>query len=210
MNKKILINLIVTSILSICPLLAILILKPDFNYDGRQILSITLPIFWTVMNILCSVGSAKNNENEKISLMAMWMLAASSLVTSFVIYSTHLQCDMSIHTIFPLFAGAVFILLGNYLPKTNPSKEKMSPIAVITPWLYATINKDKSCSLQVNRFAAKIWVIGGIGLVLTVFFQSVTFLYVDAAIMILVFALPTIYACLKFKNIPKLREVELK
>lgn len=210
MNKKKTIHTIVTSILSICPLLAILILKPDFNHEGRRILSIALPIFWTVMNILGSIGSVKNNENEKISLMAMWLLAASSLMTSFVIYSTHLKCDMSIHTTLPLFSGAVFILLGNYLPKLNPSKEKMSPIAVITPWLYATINKDKSCSLQANRFAAKIWVVGGIGLVLTVFFQNIAFLYTDAVIITLMFVIPSVYAGLKFRNIPKIQEVEQK
>lgn len=208
MSKRISINVIATSILIICPMLAVLILKPDFQHEGRQVLSIALPIFWLVMNIFCAIGSNKEKENEKVSLMSMWMLATVSWTTSFAIYTMSSRCDLSIHTIFPLFSGAVFILFGNYLPKINPSKEKMSPIAIAMPWLYATINKDKSCSLQANRFAAKIWVIGGVCLALTVFFQSVAFLYADAAIMILIFTIPTICALVKFKNEPKWQEVE--
>jgi uncharacterized membrane protein len=180
-----------------------LILRPDFQHEGRQILSIALPIFWLIANVLVAIGSNKEKENEKISLMAMWMLVIVSWVTAFAIYTMSFSCDLSIHTTFPLFSGAVFFLFGNYLPKINPSKEKMSPIAVAMPWLYATINKDKSCSIQANRFAAKIWVLGGIGLTLTVFFQSIAFLYADAAIMIAMFVIPVIFACVKFKNVPR-------
>jgi uncharacterized membrane protein len=208
MSKKILINVIITSILIICPLLTILILKPEFNHEGRQMLSTILPLFWLSINICGAVGSNKEKDNEKVSVMAMWMLTAISLVVQFVLYTRSLDCDMSIQTIFPLFSGAIFILFGNYIPKLSVSKEKMSALSVAMPWLYATINKDPSCSIQANRFAAKVWVLGGIGLTLTVFFQSITFLYADAAIMIAMFAIPVIYACVKFKNKPKTQEVE--
>jgi hypothetical protein len=158
---------------------------------------------------VCSaVGSNKEKENEKVSILAMWMLTAISWVIPLVLYTRSLDCDMSIHTIFPLFSGAIFILFGNYIPKMSVSKEKMSALSVAMPWLYFTINKDKSCSIQANRFAAKVWVMGGIGLTLTVLFQSIAFLYVGAAIMIAMFVIPVIYACLKFKSIPKYQEVE--
>lgn len=208
MSKKILIHVIITSILIICPLLAILILKPEFNHEGRQMLSTILPLFWLAINICSAVGSNKEKENEKVSILGMWMLTAISWVIPLILYTRSLDCDMSIHTIFPLFSGAVFILFGNYIPKLSVSKEKMSALAVVMPWLYATINKDKSCSIQANRFAAKIWVLGGIGLTLTVFFQSIAFLYVGGTIMITMFVVPVIYACVKFKDVPKFQEVE--
>lgn len=208
MTKKILIHTIITSILIICPLLAILILRPDFQHEGRQSLTLALPMFWLIVNVISAIGSNKAKENEKILMMGMWMLATVSFVTSLALYTISFECPLSVHTIFPLFSGAVFLILGNYIPKFSVSKEKMSALAVAMPWLYATINKDHNCSIQANRFAAKIWVLGGIGLTLTVFFQSIAFLYADAAIMIAMFVVPAVYACLKFKNVPKSQEVE--
>ena len=208
MNKKVLTTTIITSILILCPLIAMLIFRYNFQHEGRRFLSVALPIFWLIINVLGAIGSNKKKENEKISIMSMWMLAAVSLITSLALYTMSFDFNLSMHTIFPLFSGAIFLLFGNYMPKLAVSKEKMSVMSIVMPWLYATINKDKDCSIQTNRFAAKIWVLGGIGLTLTIFLQSIAFLYVGAVLIIAMFVIPTIYACVKFKNYPKLQEVE--
>lgn len=201
-------NAVITSILILCPLFFMLFARPDFTHEGKRILFFVLPCFWFVINMFVILGAKKENENIKFVNMTMWLLSFVSIMLNVVLYKTSFSGNLSIDTLFPVIGGFVFILIGNYLPKTNPTKETMSPIAVITPWLYITINKDKDCSIRANRFAAKVWIFGGIGLVCTVLCQNIMFLFVDAAIMLVMFVAPIIYALFDVKNTDKIREVE--
>lgn len=198
----------ITSILILCPLFVMLFAQPDFPHEGKEILSLVLPCFWFVINMFVALGAKKEKENTKFINMTMWLLAFVSIMLNVVLYKTSFTGDLSIDTLFPLIGGFVFILIGNYLPKTNPTKEKMSAIAVITPWLYVTINKEKDFSIRANRFAAKVWLFGGIGLVFTVLCQNIMFLFVDAAIMLVMFVAPIIYALFDVKKTDEMKEVE--
>ena len=199
---------IITSILILCPLFIMLFAQPEFSHEGKGILSFVLPCFWFVINMFVVLGAKKENENAKLVNMTMWLLAFVSIMLNVVLYKTSFAGDLSIDTLFPLISGSVFILIGNYLPTINPTKEKMHPIAVITPWLYVTINKDKDYSLRANRFAAKVWSFGGIGLVFTVLCQNIAFLFIDATIILIMFIAPIVYALFDTKKAHTVQEVE--
>lgn len=201
-------NAVITSILILCPLFIMLFAQPDFAHEGKGILSFVLPCFWFAINMLVVLGAKKENENAKLVNMTMWLLAFVSIMLNVVLYKTSFTGDLSIDALFPLISGFVFILIGNYLPKINPTKEKMSPIAVIAPWLYVTINKDKDYSLRANRFAAKVWLLGGIGLVFTVLCQNISFLFIDATIILTMFIAPIVYALFDVKKAHNVQEVE--
>ena len=182
--------------------------QPAFSHEGKGILSFVLPCFWFVINMFVALGAKKENENAKLVNMTMWLLSFVSIMLNVVLYKTSFTGDLSIDTLFPLISGFVFILIGNYLPTINPTKEKMHPIAVITPWLYVTINKDKDYSLRANRFAAKVWLFGGIGLVFTVLCQNIAFLFIDATIILTMFIAPIVYTLLDAKKVHNVQEVE--
>ena len=185
-----------------------LLTQPDFVHEGKKILSFVLPCFWFVINMFIVLSAKKEKDNVKLTNMTMWILAFVSIMLNVVLYKTSFTGDLSIDTLFPLISGFVFIVLGNYLPKTNPTKEKMSPTAVIMPWLYVTSNKDKNYSIRANRFAAKVWLFGGIGLVFTVLCQNITFLFIDTTIMLVMLVTPVIYALFDIKTTENMKEVE--
>jgi uncharacterized membrane protein len=171
-------------------------LQPEFTNPKRQILAIALPIFWFAMEIFCSLGHRDQKEGPKILLMTQCLLVIVSWVTSMTVYMTSFGYEMSIHTIFPLFAGTIFMMVGNYMPKIKINLEDASALVILMPWLCLSRNGIT----KIQRFAGRLWVLCGFAIIMTMFFQSIAFLFVDSALMMAMFVVPAIYSRVKFEN----------
>ena len=204
MNKRTVLTTTVTSLLIIAPIVFGLLTNMVPDKINLQILFYVFPVALASINIW--IGYKTKESTYHLSVFSMWLLAISSWGLCWTLMSREVDA-LSIHTIFPLLSGILFFLIGNYLPKQPVDKEHMTPLAIMTPWLYVTINKEKNTSIQAMRFAAKIWVVGGILLMFTVLFQNIAFLYVDTIILLLLFMVPTIYAWVRFHKTPAQSEV---
>jgi uncharacterized membrane protein len=98
--------------------------------------------------------------------------------------------DIPIQTIAPVLVGVVFIIIGNYSPKT-----KLNPVVgVRISW---TLESEENWR-RTHRFAGYLWMIGGFVLIVTAFLMYYGFAYIWAAVffgvIIAMIAAPFLYS----------------
>lgn len=208
MIKKNLTMLIITSVVILIPILVGLILwnmLPDriathWNAEGIAdgfsskpfavfaLPAILLAVHW--LSFFVTGADPKNkNINGKPLTLVLWVSPVLSLVIGSFIYSTALGFTPDVNIIMPLFMGALFIFIGNYLPKCKHNYT----IGIKVPWAL----EDEDNWNKTHRFAGIIWVIGGIIIILTAFLDSIIVMLPITLIMVLA---PTIYSYCYYKK----------
>ena len=92
--------------------------------------------------------------------------------------------------IVPMLLGVIFIIIGNYLPKTKQTYT----VGIRLPW---TLDNEDNWN-KTHRFAGFVWVVGGVA----VFASSLTELRVwiiSISIALMVIA-PTVYSLVYYKK----------
>ena len=106
-----------------------------------------------------------------------------------LVYATALGVAFSVDLLMPLMLGAMFILIGNYMPKC---KQNYS-VGIKVPW---ALNSEENWN-KTHRFAGKLWVGGGILMLLLSFLGS--FALFMAITLLMAFA-PMVYSYLYFRK----------
>jgi uncharacterized membrane protein len=129
-----------------------------------------------------------------IKLM-FWICPAIGLVLSFMVYPAALGYSVPIETIMPLLVGALFIVVGNWLPKC----QQTYTMGIKLPWTFASEENWNAT----HRFGGKVWFFGGIATMLTAFLGNFWIMMGILAVMVI---LPTIYSYLYYRNHEKGKE----
>ena len=169
-NKK---TLILTSIVILLPILIGILLwnkLPDsmathFNFDNAAdgyrekwfaviIEPFILLALHLIMAMIIAADPRKKNISSKVYGITIWIIPASSLALAVVIYPYNLGIHFNISLFLGIFLGVIYIILGNYLPKTRQNYT----IGFKLPWTYANEeNWNKT-----NRLAGVIDIVMGI------------------------------------------------
>jgi uncharacterized membrane protein len=100
-----------------------------------------------------------------------------------------LGAEFKVDKILPLFMGALFIVLGVYLPKCKQNYT----VGIKLPW---TLNDEENWN-KTHRLAGWVWMLGGIGTIISgafdLFLLSIPFI---AAMVVI----PTIYSFVLYKK----------
>ncbi len=212
MIKKNLKTLIITSIIILLPILAGLVLwnkLPDqiatnFNAQGvadsfssKAFGVFGLPFFLLVLHWICAVATAadpkKKNHSDKMLALVLWICPLISLLCSALIYTYSMEINVDVTLIMMLFFGAMFIVIGNYLPKCKQNYT----IGIKIPW---TLNDEENWNYS-HRVSGKIWVAGGVIILLTAVFRQIWIFFVILAIMLIIpFMLSYLFHRKKNKN----------
>lgn len=100
-----------------------------------------------------------------------------------VIYPNALGKKISVSLLVISFMGMIFLLIGNYLPKSR----KSYTFGIRLPWtLESSENWNKT-----HNFTGKLWVVGGLAILMTSFLENV---YILGIIVFLLVLLPTFYS----------------
>ena len=51
--------------------------------------------------------------------LVLWIIPVISLLCNSMVYATALGHKVSVEIIMPLFMGALFVIIGNYMPNVN-------------------------------------------------------------------------------------------
>ena len=152
-----------------------------------------LPILMLVMQWVCVLASTADpkykNYNPKMLRLVLWICPAISLIVNGMVYAAALGYELPIETIMPLLVGAMFVVIGNWLPKC----EQTYTMGIKLPWTFASEANWNAT----HRFGGKVWFFGGIVTILTSFLGSFWLLMVILAAMVI---LPTIYSYLYYRN----------
>ncbi len=212
MIKKNLKTLIITTIVTLLPILAGLILwdkLPDqiathFNADGaadgfssKAFSVFGLPVILAVLHWICTIGTnadpKQKNHSDKMLTIVLWICPVISLICSTVIYTYAMEISLDVSLVMLLLCGAMFIVIGNYLPKCKQNYT----IGIKIPW---TLNDEENWNYT-HRVSGKIWVAGGIVILLTAVFKQMWIFFVITAIMVIVpFVLSYLFHRKKNKN----------
>lgn len=114
-----------------------------------------------------------------------------SLLCSAFTYASAFNIEFNIGSICIAFMGLLFIIIGNYMPKTKQNYT----IGLKIPW---TLNDEANWNAT-HRFAGRLWVIGGI-LILPAAFLPITVLPWVLVVIIPLVALPVIYSGVYYKK----------
>ena len=211
MFKKYRKTLIITTIITLLPMLAGVILwnkLPEqmpmhFNAAGevdgwasKAVGVFVMPLVFVAVQWLCAVGSFKmdpkaQNLNEKVMGLVLWFVPVLSVLMSVLVYGTALGKEMNVQVVIPLLMGLLFIAVGNWLPKCKQTYT----LGIKLPW---TLNDEDNWN-RTHRFAGPVWVVCGV-IVAVGALVGGAFLWVMLAAFVMMIAAPVTYSYLLFRK----------
>ena len=208
MIKKNLSKLIITSLVILIPILIGIVLWDklpdqvpihwDINGDVDGFATkaqavFLMPLVLVAFQWICILGTSldpkKQNINDKMVTLVLWIIPIISLLCNSMVYATALGHKVSVEIIMPLFMGALFVVIGNYMPKCKQSYT----VGIKIPW---TLNDEENWN-KTHRMAGFLWVIGGIVIMATAFLGAFWLFFVVLIPMVFV---PFLYSYLLYKK----------
>lgn len=208
MIKKNLSKLIITSLVILIPILIGIVLwdkLPDQvpihwgingavdGYANKMQAVFLMPLILVAFHWICvlvtSLDPKKQNINDKMLTLVLWIIPVISLLCNSMVYATALGHKVSVEIIMPLFMGALFVIIGNYMPKCKQSYT----LGIKLPW---TLNDEENWN-KTHRLAGFLWVIGGVIIMATAFLGAFWLFFVVLIPMVFV---PFVYSYLLYKK----------
>ena len=204
-NRKL---LVLTSVLTLLPILAGLILwnkLPDQiathwgmngeanGWSSKAFAVFGLPAFLFLIHWVCIFATLADpkhrNISPKVFRLVLWLIPALSALCNAAVYAAALGANIRFDVIVMPFVGILFIAVGNYLPKCKQSYT----MGIKLPW---TLHDEENWN-RTHRLAGKVWMIGGAVIFLAGLLQLPVLLPVIAVPMVLI---PTVYSYLYYRK----------
>ncbi|MBR5559687.1 MAG: SdpI family protein [Oscillospiraceae bacterium] len=202
-NKKL---IIVTTLITLLPILMGLVLwnqlpdrvpthfdingQPD-NWGSKAFAVFGLPAFLAAVHLICTLATAadprKQNISDKMYALVLWVCPITSVLMNSAIFLISLGKDINMSTICMIMVGAMFIIVGNYMPKCRQNYT----IGIKLPW---TLSDEDNWN-KTHRMAGWLWMAVGVVFLVLAFLGKITLWLFFAAIFITVI-IPTIYSFL--------------
>ena len=138
----------------------------DGNADkvwGKTLAVCGLPLLYLLAHLFCLRLTLRDQEKRRQSPKALgmlfWILPVCSLATSGMLYRAALGKGTEASSIVPVLLGALFVCVGNYLPKLTRNRT----IGIKLSW---TLGNEENWN-RTHRFAGKVWVGGGMLLLIS-------------------------------------------
>ena len=160
------------------------------NYATKALVVFGLPIFMTLLNILCIFATQIDNrgrgQNAKIMTITFWVFPMINIFAYGMTLSSALGITFNPIKYLPVILGVLFLIIGNYLPKLSYNRT----IGIRIPTtLYDEENWDRT-----HYFAGKIWVISSFLMMLTAFLPIKFLAWAFIPIALIMVLVPIIYS----------------
>ena len=208
MIRKHLKLLIITSLITLLPLFAGLILwdrlpaqmpthwNMAWEVDGwssKAFAVFGLPLMLLGFQWLCLLATAadpkRENHPQKVVQLVLWIIPVLSVLLHTLTYAAALGKQVQMEVILPVFFGLLFSIIGNYMPKCRQNYT----IGIKIPW---TLNSEENWN-RTHRFAGWVWTFGGLVILLTGFFGGFWFFLPLTLLMVLA---PIVYSGLLYRK----------
>ena len=150
--------------------------------------ALLLAIQWLCL-VACMADPKRKNYDHRMLKLALWICPVVGLVLCFLTYPAALGYSVPIETVMPLLVGAMFIAIGNWLPKCRQTYT----MGIKLPW---TLASEENWNAT-HRFGGKVWVFGGIAIIASSLLGS---FWIMMGIMIAMVLLPTAYSYLYYRK----------
>lgn len=171
---------------------------PDGNpdqYSSKLFAVVVLPLIVFAIHWLCLFFSRfdprNKDQHKKILGLIFWICPSVSILFSAFTYFGAFDIEFNIGGICIAFLGLLFIIIGNYMPKTKQNYT----IGLKIPW---TLDDEGNWNAT-HRFAGRLWVIGGI-LMLPLSFLPLKFLPFVLILVLPLVIVPMVYSYRYYKK----------
>ena len=164
------------------------------GWSSRAFAVFGLPGILLAVNLLIPFALQADPKHKNMSgalvNIVIWTVPVVSLLCSGLTLGRALGYDLRIEVVLPVFMGVLFILIGNYLPKTKQSYT----MGIKLPW---TLASEENWN-RTHRLAGFLWVLGGVYFIVMSFigWNLIAFL-IPIVLMVLA---PTVYSYLLYRK----------
>lgn len=200
-NKKL---LILTSMVILFPMLWGLMIWPQlpnqipihFNFAGQAnnfqsnpLVVFGIPIFDLMVHlfVIFVIGRDPKNSamSEKMVKVIYWVIPIVSLSSFYLIYSKALGSTTNPSIVVSALLGLILVIMGNYMPKLKVNHT----VGIRLPW---TLQSEDNWH-KTHRLAGKLWVLGGLILLLEAGLQF-ALSYVLVLVILAIVFIPVMYS----------------
>lgn len=144
---------------------------------------ITIPIVMVILNLVYSLcfRFSKQELSPKVEAILVWIIPLIALPVNCFIFLKPIGFDVEPFTFIGAILSILFIIIGNYLPKTTPNPV----VGTRAPW----INKNPNVWNKTQRVSGIVLVIIGLINLITCFFPFGKYVFVISLGIITIFSL---------------------
>jgi len=162
---------------------------PD-GWGSREVTIFVMPLLLLGLHWLCLWITSKDPKNkgqsEKAFGLVFWIVPILSLFTAGITYSTALGREFQNDTLGLAFLGLIFVIIGNYLPKTRQNYT----LGIKVKW---TLANEENWNAT-HRLAGKLWVAGGLGMMACVFLPTGLIPLALPVLLVVIAVIPVAYS----------------
>ena len=160
--------------------------EPD-NHASKAVAGFVIPCGLAALNLFVhftmNTDPKRKNANVVIRAVGLWSAPVISLIFVPITLYKGMGHDLPITIISTALIGLLFLIIGNYMPKSRQSYT----VGIRLPW---TLNNEENWN-KTHRFAGFVWVLGGLVVIVNAFIGSA---YIIFAVISLLVILPVIYS----------------
>ena len=159
------------------------------NFQPKPLVVFGLPILLLLVHlfVIFMIGRDPKNRtmNEKMVKVIYWLIPIVSLIVSYLIYSKALGSTTNPSVFVSALLGLIFVIMGNYMPKLKVNHT----VGIRLPW---TLQSEDNWH-KTHRLAGKLWVLGGLILLLEAGLQF-ALSYVLVLVILAIVFIPVMYS----------------
>ena len=159
------------------------------NFSSKPLAVFGLPIFLLLVHLFVIFVTARDSKNqtmnEKMGKVIYWLTPIVSLSLSYLIYSKALGSTTNPSIFVSALLGLIFVMMGNYMPKLKVNHT----VGIRLPW---TLQSEDNWH-KTHRLAGKLWVLGGLILLLDAGLQFAVS-YVMGGVILAIVLIPILYS----------------
>lgn len=159
------------------------------GFSSKAFTVFGLPIILLAVHLLCAFVTSKDprksNISPKLFTLVLWICPVISLFIAAVIYPYNLGVRMNVSLMAGVLLGVLFIIVGSFMPKTKQNYT----IGIKIPWTLA----DEDNWDRTHRLAGRLWVAGGILILLTTL-TGIAGPAFMIAVMLIMIIVPCVYS----------------
>ena len=159
------------------------------SFSSKLLAVIGLPIFLLLVHLFVIFVTARDPKNqtmnEKMGKVIYWLTPIVSLSLSYLIYSKALGSTTNPSIFVSALLGLIFVMMGNYMPKLKVNHT----VGIRLPW---TLQSEDNWH-KTHRLAGKLWVLGGLILLIEAGIQFAV-PYVMGIVILTIVLIPILYS----------------
>ena len=166
------------------------------GFSGKKFAIFGIPvillIFHWIALFAASADSRNKDQSRKVVGMFFWIMPVMSIFSSIIVLSAAFGRTINMMFAVPVTFGLMFIIVGNYLPKTK----RNYTMGIKLPW---TMANDENWN-RTHRIGGKIWFIGGIVILFSAFLPVKWIMIVTIVVVAISIIVPAGYSYCYYKK----------